>query len=254
VAEAVGRRRPRRIPLAAVRGLIHEEGKPGMRVFVFLGLLLAPVAASAQPAPAPWPTKAWAEATPDAQGPDRGPLEALHKEFEKGEHGYIDGMLVIRNGAVVFEKSYKHDYDALFQGKGQPGIYNYYDPEWHPFYHRTDLHTMQSVSKSVTSALVGIAIKRGENPSMDTKLMPTSHKFAFKAAPRREAMTLRNVLTMSTGIRWDESSTSYTDAKNNCAEMEAREDWIQYVLDQPMAEDPGKVFVYNSGATELLSY
>jgi len=36
--------------------------------------------------------------------------------------------------------------------------------------------------------------------------------------------------------------------------MEAREDWIQYVLDQPMAEAPGRTFVYNSGATQLLSY
>ena len=136
-----------------------------MRVFVFLGLVLAPVAASAQPAPAPWPTKAWAESAPDAQGLDRGPLEALHKEFETGEHGYIDSMLVIRNGTVVFEKSYKHDYDALFQGKGAPGIYNYYDPEWHPYYRHGDLHNLQSVSKSVTSALIGIAIKRARSPA-----------------------------------------------------------------------------------------
>src|SRR5262249_13985733 len=173
-----------------------------MRVFLVLGLVLAPVAASAQPAPTPWPTKAWAESAPDAQGLDRGPLETLHKEFEKGEHGYVDSMLVIRNGAVVFEKSYKHAYDALFQEKGQPGIYNYYDPEWHPFYHCTDLHTMQSVSKSVTSALVGIAIKRGEIPGLDVKVMPYFQKFTVKPDPRRDAMTLRHVLTMSTGIRW----------------------------------------------------
>ena len=44
------------------------------------------------------------------------------------------------------------DYDKLFVGKGAPGIYNYYDPGWHPYYKRTKLHTMQSVSKSVTSA------------------------------------------------------------------------------------------------------
>ena len=47
---------------------------------------------------------------------------------------------------------------------------------------------------------------------------------------------------------------TYTDPANNCAQMEAKEDWIRYVLDQPMAEAPGKVFVYNSGATQLLSY
>ena len=64
-------------------------------------------------------------------------------------------MLVIRHGKVVYEKTYDHaaDYARLFAGKGAPGIYNYYDPGWHPYYKGTKLHTMQSVSKSVTSAL-----------------------------------------------------------------------------------------------------
>jgi CubicO group peptidase (beta-lactamase class C family) len=67
-------------------------------------------------------------------------------------------------------------------------------------------------------------------------------------------MTLADILTMRTGIRWDEESTEYTDPRNNCAVMEGREDWVRYVLEQPMAADPGTTFVYNSGATELLSY
>ena len=67
-------------------------------------------------------------------------------------------------------------------------------------------------------------------------------------------MTLRDVLTMTTGIRWDEGSTEYTDPRNNCAVMEGRDDWVRYVLEQPMAADPGRTFVYDSGATMLLSY
>jgi CubicO group peptidase (beta-lactamase class C family) len=67
-------------------------------------------------------------------------------------------------------------------------------------------------------------------------------------------MRLWDVLTMTTGIRWDEFTATYTDLKNNCAQMEASADWVQYVLDQPMATEPGTAFVYNSGATELLSY
>jgi CubicO group peptidase (beta-lactamase class C family) len=204
--------------------------------------------------PSAWPTRAWAESSPQAQGLDQSVLEGLDREFAEGKHGYIDGMLVIRNGAVVFEKSYRHDYDKLFVGKGAPALYNYYDPEWHPYWKRGDLHTMQSVSKSITSTLVGIALHRGELPSVDAKLMPYFSAFRTKPDPRRDALTLRHVLTMTTGFKWDESSTSYTDATNNCAEMEARPDWIQYVLDQPMAEEPGKTFVYNSGATQLLSY
>jgi CubicO group peptidase (beta-lactamase class C family) len=217
-----------------------------MTTLLLLGLLLAAPAA-------PWPTKAWPEATPDSQGLDRATLEALSFEFAAGKHGYIDSMLVIRHGSVVYEKSYAQDYDKLFLGKGAPGIYNYYDPGWHPYYKRTKLHTMQSVSKSVTSALIGIAIGRGEIPGVDAKMMPYFSAFKIPPDARRDRMTLSDVLTMTTGIRWDEESTEYTDPANNCAVMEAREDWVRYVLEQPMAEDPGKVFVYNSGATMLLS-
>ena len=67
-------------------------------------------------------------------------------------------------------------------------------------------------------------------------------------------MTLEHVLTMTTGIKWDESTVTYTDPANSCANMEKSQDWIQFVLDQPMADAPGAKFVYNSGATELLSY
>lgn len=212
--------------------------------------------ACAQEPPADyWPTHGWRTSTPEAQGMDGVVLEALHREFEEGKHGYVDGMLVVRHGHVVFEKSYRQDYDRLFEGKGAPGIYNYYDPDWHPYYKRGNLHTLQSVSKSVTSALIGIAISRGEISNADVQVMPYFSDFKLPDAdPRRGKMTLRHLLTMTSGIRWDESSVSYTDPANSCALMEASEDWIQFVLDQPMAEEPGAVWVYNSGVTELLSF
>jgi CubicO group peptidase (beta-lactamase class C family) len=201
-----------------------------------------------------WPSRGWVAASPEALGFTAGALESLDQEFAAGKHGYIDGMLIDRHGRIAFERTYSHDYERLFVGKGKPGIYNYYDPAWHPFYKASPLHTMQSVSKSVTSALIGIAIARGEIPGIDAPVMPYFSAFRMKPDPRRDRMRLRDVLTMTTGIAWDESSTSYTNAKNNCAEMEASDDWIQYVLDQPMAAEPGTTFVYNSGATQLLSY
>jgi len=207
-------------------------------------------------APATWPTRTWPESTPKAEGMDPAPLDAFDRELAAGKSGYVDSMLVIRHGKVVYEKTYDHakDYARLFEGKGAPGIYNYYDPGWHPYYKGTRLHTMQSVSKSVTSALIGIAIRRGEIPGVDVGVMPYFADFKIPPDLRRDRMKLRDVLTMTAGIRWDEESTEYTDPANNCAVMEGKEDWVRYVLEQPMAQEPGKVFVYNSGATELLSY
>ena len=192
-----------------------------MRFLPLLVLMFLPAVAALAGPPETWPTKGWPVSTPEAQGLDGALLGSFDRDLAAGQHGYVDGMLVIRHGSLVFEKSYAHDYQGLFVGKGAPGLYNYYDPAWHPYWKSGELHTMQSVSKSVTSALVGIAMRRGEIPGVDAKVMPYFSAFKTKPDPRRDAMTLRDVLTMTTGIQWDESSSSYTNAKNNCAEMEA---------------------------------
>ena len=64
-------------------------------------------------------------------------------------------------------------------------------------------------------------------------------------------MTLEDLLTMRSGIEWNEM-ISYDDASNSCIQMEASDEWVRYVLDQPMKTDPGAVFDYNSGVSVLL--
>ena len=66
-------------------------------------------------------------------------------------------------------------------------------------------------------------------------------------------MTLKDVLTMTTGLDWTED-VPYDDPRSDSSLMEATDDWVQYVIDKPMAKDPGTVFNYSSGATELLAY
>jgi CubicO group peptidase (beta-lactamase class C family) len=201
-----------------------------------------------------WPTGGWPTSTPSAQGVDESVLDTFHQEVASGKHGYVDGMLVIRNGHVVYEKSYSNDYHRLFEGRDpKRWQYNYYDPDWHPYYRKGPVHTMQSVSKSVTSALVGIAIGEGKLAGVDVAVLPYFDKFSFKDSdPRWRAITLRDLLTMTSGIDWNES-IAYTNPKNSCSLMEASENWVQFVLDQPMAAEPGRVFVYNSGVTMLLA-
>ena len=206
--------------------------------------------------PTKWPTTAWEVTSASSQGMNYDSLAAFSAELESGDLGYIDGMLVIRNGTIIFEKEYTNDYDSLFKTTNtEPGKYNYYDPNWHPYYNNTRLHTMQSVSKSFTAAAVGIAVKNGQIPGLNAKIMDYFDGYESSAPdPRRNAMTIRDVLTMTTGIQWDESSMPYTDSTSNCVQMEKSSDWIQYVIDQPMAFRPGEKYEYNSGATMLLSY
>ncbi|HEX4541528.1 MAG TPA: serine hydrolase, partial [Candidatus Acidoferrum sp.] len=70
---------------------------------------------------------------------------------------------------------------------------------------------------------------------------------------RKRRMTLQHVLTMTTGLNWNEE-VPYDDPRSDSSLMEATDDWVHYVIDKPMAEEPGKVFNYSSGATELLAY
>ena len=211
----------------------------------------------------------WKVSDPETQYVDSNILQQLHEEFKNGAHGYIDSFLVIRNKHLIFEEYYENDYGLLtknrrteqaeimqknYGDKARP-IYNYYDPEWHPFFKQTNLHTIQSVSKSVTSALIGIAIKRNEIPSIDTKISIyfPEHSAHFND-PLKQSITIRDLLTMTAGIKWDESSTAYTDPLNNAASMESSEDWLRYILSLPMENKPGEKFVYNSGITILLSH
>ena len=191
-------------------------------------------------------------------------LEAVHRDIESGRYGYIDSFLVARQGKLVFEQYYEHDYPSIYrQEAATPGAlvvndpsgpYNYFNPWWHPYYRNTALHSMQSVTKSVVSALVGIALSQGEFPDLDTPVLQFFDETVVENVDgRKRDMTLRDLLTMSDGLLWDES-LPYNDPNNSFAVMAKAHDWVQYTLDLPMGTEPGTVFNYNSGATLILGH
>lgn len=182
-------------------------------------------------------------------------LIKLHRIIEKGTYGNIDSMLVIHKGQVVIDKSYEHDYVKVNKGRdASDHIYNYYNPNYHPFYKGSKLHTLQSVTKSVTSALIGIAVGRGEIPGLTVKVLDYfKNKKVLHVDDRKKSMTLEDVLTMRTGISWNEE-IPYDDPENSCIQLEASPDWVEFVMNRPMDCQPGEVFEYNSGASQLLSY
>ena len=206
----------------------------------------------------------WQIAQPAAVGLSKEALSAIHQDIESERYGYIDAFLVARHGKLVFERYYEHDYPSIYeQEAATPGAlvvndpsgpYNYFNPWWHPYYRHTTLHSMQSVTKSVVSALVGIAISRGEFPDLDTPALQFFDEANVLNVDRRKRdMTVRDLLTMSDGLLWDES-LPYNDPNNSFAVMAKAHDWVQYTLDLPMGTEPGTVFNYNSGATLILGH
>jgi CubicO group peptidase (beta-lactamase class C family) len=149
--------------------------------------------------------------------------------IEAGAYGDVHSLLVVRRGQLVSE--------SYFRGWSDEA-----------------LHEMYSVTKSVTSLLVGIARDDGRLPPLDALILSIFPEYPSVAhmGPDKAAITLEDVLTMRAGFEWDEGSTNYTDSANPVVALVKSPDWVKHVLDLPMADPPGSVFRYNSGCTMLL--
>jgi CubicO group peptidase (beta-lactamase class C family) len=232
--------------------------------FFLPALLLQEARAFQTAAPVLWPTHGWKKDKPSAVGLDQKALSSFDADLKSGKYELVDSSALFRCGKLVFESKYPHDYGQIYGKEAKvkgplnarlTGPYNYFDPAWHPYYHGTDMHTMQSVTKTVSAVILGAAIRRGDfKASLDTPLL---HYFDLAKVKnvdeRKKRITLRHVLTMTTGMEWIEN-VAYDDPRNEANLMEASEDWVQYVIDHPMVSEPGAVFNYSSGTSELLAY
>lgn len=227
--------------------------------FLLLLCVVAVVAGQRRPS-TDWPT-----ATPASSGLDAKALATLDADIESGKYGNVDSLTIIRHGKLVFDKSYPRDYSAVYAkeskepsplNSGDPSSpYNYYNSWWHPYYRRGgEIHTLQSVSKTITSIVIGVARMKGDFPDIDTpvlKFFDTSK--VENVDDRKRKMTIRHLLTMSAGFDWNED-LPYQDPKNTGTQMEDSSDWVRYTINRPMAHEPGSTFQYNSGASQILSH
>jgi CubicO group peptidase (beta-lactamase class C family) len=202
-----------------------------------------------------WPTNGWSRSTPADEGVAGAALTALDAQLAEGAYGNVNALFVTRHGRMIADFRYEHDYVEINSGYEQaPHHYNYYNPVYHPFREGSDLHTIQSITKSVTSALIGIAIHRGEIEGTDVAALSyLSGREIDDPDGIKATITLEDVLTMRPGFEWDEGTLDYTDPANDATQLEASEDWLQFVLDKPMAAAPGETYVYNSGNSMIMS-
>ena len=84
-----------------------------MRKLVFVAIAVS-ILAQPMSGQSPWPTKSWPTSTPPAEGLDAKVLGAFDADIAAGKYGNVDSMLVIRHGKIVFDRTYKHDYDTIY--------------------------------------------------------------------------------------------------------------------------------------------
>ena len=142
------------------------------------------------------PKGKWPVASPASVGLNKAVLDSLDAEIAAGKYGFIDRMLVIRHGKVAFDKAYVNDYMKAYGDSAKvknalnahdvTGPFNYFNTWWHPYYQRGDLHTLQSVTKTVASAVIGAAVTRGENGVLWQAATETTPRLtpAFKVEAR----------------------------------------------------------------------
>ncbi len=237
------------------------------RLLLFLAVVALRGSTTARAQEAPWPTKGWAISTPEEQGLRAEPLRELDRSIREGTYGHVDRMVVVHNGHLVMSERYENDYREISRGfTGALGCghkscadpdasheYNYYHPTTHPYYRGRDVHSLQSVTKSVAATLIGVAIERGEINGLDAKLLSFFEEYDLSRADERlHRATLEDLLTMRSGIEWHEHDRPL-DETNTVLQLERSDDWIQFTLDLPTDAEPGEKWVYNSGGSHLMS-
>jgi CubicO group peptidase (beta-lactamase class C family) len=197
------------------------------RVATQAALAKAPlVPLKAQPANVPFPTADW------PKGPVPAPAQAIVKsQFDKAFGGQIKeigetrAVIIVQSGRIVAEQ-----YGAGFDASSKLG-------SW-------------SMAKSITAALVGIAV--GDSK---IKLDDALNEPLWDDDDPRRNITMRQALHMSDGLRWRENG--YDDpVQNDAAKMlfgPGREDIVAYVAGRPREFPPGERWRYSSGTTILVS-
>jgi len=203
--------------------MVRSSARPWPLLLALASLCLVAACADSPVAPATFEavdlSRPWQTADPGALSMNAALLEEAAEEA--GGLDRMRSLLVVREGRLVLERYY------------------------HGFT-RDSLADVRSVTKSVVSMLVGIALTQRELRSLDLtvgELLPPELGTPTQA---QAAITLRHLLTMSGGFLWDESGvTEYNNWRLSG-------DFIRYLLDRPIVDEPGSTFNYNSAAVHLL--
>jgi CubicO group peptidase (beta-lactamase class C family) len=175
-----------------------------------------------------FPQIQWASTTPEEQNMSSAVLDEMMQYIEDSG-APIGSLVVTRNGYIVKEQ-----------------YWNYYTAN--------TTHQIFSCTKSFTGTLIGIALKQGFIDNVSQRVLDFFPDMTIQNMDSRKGnMTLEDVLTMTTGLDWNEWNNSYSDPQNMYNQMFYSPNPVQFFLNLPMAYDPGTHWVYTTGASHLLS-
>ncbi len=182
----------------------------------------------------------WPVSSPESAGLNGELIRGIGPHFETWTDANAHAILIARHGKLVYE----HYFTGEDQAWGKPLGRVAYDA--------AKRHDLRSITKSVTSLLVGIAVDRGWIRDLDASVFSFFPEHADLRTPDKDGITLRHLLTMSAGFAWNED-LPYSNPRNSERLMTDAPDRCRYVLEQPLIRPPGRAYNYNGGATALLA-
>jgi CubicO group peptidase (beta-lactamase class C family) len=182
----------------------------------------------------------WQIASPESVGLSKAALCPMVKWLAESKLDNVHAVLIVRHGRLVFEQYFSGNDEHLGESAGNVT----FDP--------TVRHDERSVSKSVVSLVMGIAVDHGWIKTIDAPVFSFFPEYADLSTPEKSRITIRDLLTMSSGLDWHEDDVPYTSPENSESIMDSSSDPLRAALTPDMAAPPGKIWNYNSGSTELL--
>lgn len=160
------------------------------------------------------------------------------------KYGEVHSMLIYKGNKLVFEEYYQgHKY------KWDARAYHGELVSWN----RSMPHEMMSVTKSFTSACIGIAVEKGFIKSVHQSIFDYLPNHQHLKVDNREYITIEHLLTMTSGLAWDEWSAAHGSSANDIDALWFDcEETISCVLLRPWWQEPGKLFTYNGGGMAIL--
>lgn len=183
----------------------------------------------------------WPTTTLDESGFDLVKMQQLTQRLESAWHPNAHMVLVAYQGKLVYEKYLSGDDESWGV---QVGLREFDE---------NSLHDLRSISKSVTSLLLGIALGDNFEAALSRPIIEYFPEFAEQVADGVERVTLHHVLTMSAGFQWNEMEVPYSNLNNDERRMYHVADPVQYVLSKPLYSEPGERWYYNGGMTMVIA-
>jgi CubicO group peptidase (beta-lactamase class C family) len=186
----------------------------------------------------------WTAASLTEAGLEEQPLLDALNTIRQGTYGEIHGLVVAKDGKLVLEE---YGRGRMYDGSDDDMFTPVMD------FDRDTLHILHSASKSVMSTLVGIAIRDGFIGSEEDPVLTWFPEHVSPAEPGKEGILLKHLMSMTSGLEWNEWDVPTMDFANNDAMRYQRAaDPSAYFFDKALIHEPGSTFYYNTAGFQMM--